>query len=268
MKSHDMHAITDELSGVALDTVREIRRDKTLIPIILGALCITSIIFFFVAVLPVIKVAESFVQIASGASGQVTGVAVGTVEGIIQGVPSGYADGAEAGLSAEDTAVVIANSIETDLKSLGRLQVLAANIDLTTDHEEGKKYQALYLLRGQYVFTIDMNKADITYEGGQITIVLPQPEIESSINHSETELLAEWERKYFNGSTIEGFKAYLNSILQIEAASLEKINVLSKQASEFAREQVLAIANAVRGDHSVKINVIFQPAGGDELERK
>lgn len=253
--------ISEELTGIALDTVREVRSNKFLIPLFLGALCIAALIFFVTSVLPLVKQAENMGRSTGEGSGYVAGLAVGSVEGATQGAQEGYEEGKEEGLSAKDTVAEIANTIETNVNGLGKLEVLVANVDLTTYHEEGKKYGALYLTRGSAVFTIDLNKVTVTYKEGLISIVLPKPEAEIKIDPAETELLADWQKKFFNGTDSEGFQAYLNSFKAIKSFSENEVanySTLLDLASASAIKQVEEIANAARGNNDIVVTVSIQ----------
>lgn len=253
-------AIVEELSGIALDTVREVRSKKFLIPLFLGALCIAALLFFITSVLPLIKYAADLGKSTGETSGQVAGWAVGSVEGATQGIPAGYQEGMEEGLSARDTVASIANTIENNVNGLGRLEVLVANVDLTTYHEVGQKYGALYLTRGSAIFTVDLSEAKVTYNEreGLISIVLPRPEVEVKIDPTETERIAEWERKFFNGTDGEGFQAYLNSFKTFSSKTgetIENYSALLEFASTSAIKQVEELAKAARGNTDVVVTV-------------
>ena len=137
-----------------------------------------------------------------------------------------------------------------------------ANVDLTTYHENGKKYGALYLIRGSAVFTVDLNDVTVTYKEGLVSIVLPQPEVEIKIDPEETELLAEWQNKFFNGTDSEGFEAYLNSFNAVKNVSEDQVAdyaELKEIASASAIKQVEEIANAVRGNNNISVTVSVRP---------
>ena len=259
-KKLDEDMMAAQSGGVALGPVPRIRISKILIPMILAALCFIALVFLFTSILPLTQIAENVGKTTGENTGQIVGWAVGSVEGAIDGVPVGYQDGKAAGLNADDTVAEIANKIEQNVCGLGQLDVLAANVDLTTYHEVGKKYGALYLLRGSAVFSIDLSKAKITYNDrdGIISIVLPQPGVEVKIDPSETKRIAEWERKYFNGTDSEGAQAYLNSFGAFSSKSVDTIENyqdLLSLASESAKEQVKAFADAARGNTNILVTV-------------
>ena len=260
-QENDENSIADELNGIALDTVHEVRKNKKLIPMILGGLCVISILFFLIEIVPLIGNAKAAGQSVGETSGHTAGAAVGSVEGVMEGVPSGYEEGKADGLSASDTVAEIANTIENNAKGMGSITVLVANIDLTTFHEEGNKYAALYLCRGSAVFTIDLNEMNVTYKEGLVSIVLPKPTSEIRLDPSETEKLADWQNKYFDGTDSEGFEAYLNSIKAFETVSEDKIanySELQEQASASAIRQVEEIVNAARGNKNIEVTVSIQ----------
>lgn len=258
---NDENRIADELSGIAADTLHEARKHKPIIPMILGALCIIAIAVFVTTIVPLIGNAKLAGQTVGEASGNTAGMAVGSVEGAMQGVPSGYEEGKTEGLSAKDTVAEIATAIENNAKGLGTLTVLVANVDMTTYHELGEKYGALYLSRGSAVFTVDLNQMTVTYKEGLISIVLPKPKAEITINPSETEKIEEWQNKYFDGTTSEGFQGYLNTFKAMKSVSEDKVanySELQERATSSAIKQVEELANAVRGNNDIAVTVSIQ----------
>lgn len=230
-------------------------------PLVFVALFITIMIYFAVLLLPMLKVAETVGKKTGEGSGSAAGAAIGSVEGAVQGAPDGYAEGKEEGLSAKDTEAEIANTIEGSVKELGKLEVLAANVDLTTYHTLGKKYGALYLARGSAVFTVNLGETIVTRQNGSILIRLPKPVAEITIDPSETETIAEWQRKYFAGTSSEGFEAEINSFKEMSDVSEDEVanySELQELASESAIKQVEEIANAVRGNNEVTVKVSIQ----------
>ena len=250
--------ISDELSSIGLDTIKEVRSKKFLIPVFLAAICLVVLIFYLTSVFPIIKSAESAGRIAGETGGRTVGMAVGSVEGATQGLQVGYSDGKEDALSAEDTVVTIASSLESNVRSLGFFEVLAANVDLTIHHEVGNKYAALYLLRGQAVFTIDMSKVSVTYNKDLISIVIPRPEATITIDPSETSLIKDRQSVFSNGSDSEGFTAYLNTLTETKSYSEKQVvnySALMELASESAIRQIEELANVARANKEIAVTV-------------
>ncbi len=248
------------LNEITPENVQE-ARGKTRIPPIPLALCVAAIILFFSIIFPLVKVAETAGKVTGKGSGTAAGIAVGSVEGALQGAPEGYEEGKKEGLSAEDTVAKIANTVESNISGLGNLEVLVANVELTTYHEVGKKYGALYLTRGSAVFTVNLNNVMVTHKKGLISIVLPRPEVEIKIDSSETEVLSEWQRKYFDGKDSEGFEASLNTIKAMKNVSEDEVanySELQALACDSAVRQVEEIAYAVRGNDDTEISVSIQ----------
>ena len=230
-------------------------------PLVIGVLFVVILIYFAVLLVPLMRIAETVGKKTGEGSGSAAGIAIGSVEGAVQGAPDGYAEGKEEGLSAKDTEAEIANTIEGSVKELGKLEVLAANVDLTTYHTLGKKYGALYLARGSAVFTVDLGEARVNSQNGSIYIELPKPEAEITIDPSETETIAEWQRKYFDGTSSEGFEAEINSFKEMSDVSEDEVanySELQELASESAIKQVEEIAYAVRGNNDVTVKVSVQ----------
>lgn len=195
-------------------------------------------------------------SVGSGA-GKMTGLAVGSYKGVTEGLERGAAAGKEVGLSAEDTTVEIASTV----RELGNLEVLVANVEVPDYHEVGKKYAALYLFRGSAVFSVDLTQASISKaDNGEVIILLPKPTAAVRINDSETELLAEYQRKFFNGNADDGFQAYLNSLKMVDSISLEKVSnyeMLTKMAEASAKKQVEMISKSVCANCS-RITILFR----------
>lgn len=88
------------------------------------------------------------------------GKAMGSFEALTD-YKEAYADGKEEGLSAKDTIAEVVNKIQ----ELNKLEVLAASVKLNDIHSVGEKedpdYVALYLLKGNAVFSVDLSKAEI-----------------------------------------------------------------------------------------------------------
>lgn len=194
--------------------------------------------------------------IGSGA-GKMTGMAVGSYKGVTEGLESGFTEGREAGLSSEDITMEVTRTV----RETGKLEVLVANVEIPDYHEVGKTYAALYLFRGSAVFSVDLQQASISRTAdGEVIILLPDPEAVVNINDSETELLAEYQRKFFNGSADDGFQAYLNSLRLIDSIALEKVSnhdVLMDMARNSAKKQVEMLASGVCVDCN-RITVLFR----------
>ena len=237
--------------------LRETRFWKNL-AVALAIVLIASVITFIFVVKPAADGAEEKGKSIGEASGQAVGAAVGSVKGATEGVKEGYDEGTREGLSAKDTVAEIANTIESNIKNLGKLEVLVANVDLSTYHEVSDKYGALYLARGSAVFTIDLNQVYVTYREGLISVVLPRPEVKVTVDPAQTELLAEWQDKFFNGTDSEGFKSYFNSIMEINKDAkdqIENYSELMELASQSAISKIEEIAKASHGNKEIIITV-------------
>ena len=194
--------------------------------------------------------------IGSGA-GNAAGMAVGSYKGITEGIAGGLEEGKKAGLLSDDMTMEITQTV----RETGNLEVLVANVEIPDYHEVGKKYAALYLFRGSAVFSVDLRQASISRSAeGEVIILLPSPAAVVNINDSETELLAEYQRKFFNGSADDGFQAYLNSLKLIDSIAPEKVSnydVLMEMAKNSARKQVEMLASGVCVNCS-RITVLFR----------
>lgn len=179
--------------------------------------------------------------------GQSTGSQVGKFVGSFEALTDyreAYAEGKEQGLSAEDTTAEVANKI----KEVERLEVLVASVKLNDIHTVGDDYAALYLLKGDAVFAVDLSKSEITEESDGLHIILPPLEMDLIVDQSKIEKVAEYQKLLFNGSSEDGFDAYLNSMAKIVEESKETLvnyDSLKRTAEETAIKQVEQLANSV-----------------------
>lgn len=184
--------------------------------------------------------------------------AAGTVQGMAEGLSAGGQAGKEEGLSAKDTTVRVENQMETT----GKLQVLLVDMKLSDIYEQGDGYAALYSLKGEGVFTVDLCSAKVLYDekNDQLVIEIPKPEFEPYIDNKTLEIRAEYEKKtLFNGDAQDGYNGYLKSRVQLD----EKIRTefsedpeLTKQAAASARRQVEQLARSVC--QSARVEVRFE----------
>ena len=202
------------------------------------------------------RAAEIGAGIGSGA-GKVTGMAVGSYRGVTEGIETGFSEGKAAGLESDDLTMEITETV----RNIGKLEVLVANVEIPDYHEVGKKYAALYLFRGSALFTVDLTQASISKTAeGEVIVLLPDPEAVVHIDDSETELLAEYQRKFFNGSADDGFQAYLNSLRLIDTIALDKVSnydTLMDMARASAKKQVGMLISGVCVNCS-RITIVFR----------
>lgn len=179
--------------------------------------------------------------------GQTTGSQVGKFIGSFDALTDyrkAYAEGKVQGLSAEDTTAEIASKI----KEAEKLEVLVASVKLNDIHTIGEKYAALYLLKGDAVFSVDLSKAEIREDSNGLAIVLPPVEMDLIVDQSKIEKVAEYQQILFDGKTEDGFEAYLNSMAKIVEESKEALvnyDSLKTTAEETAIKQVKQLANSV-----------------------
>ncbi len=192
--------------------------------------------------------ATSFGGGIGSSAGSLVGKAIGSLEGMTTGRAEGSAAGKKSGLSAEDTAAEIANQIH----EVKNLEVLAASVKLRNFHtigeEENPDYAALYLVNGNVVFTVDMNAAEITSQADGLHIVLPKPVGTLYLDDSSVEKVAEYQKRFFNGSAEDGFNAYLNTMIKMQSASeetLDNYGALISSAKDAASSQVTLLAKSV-----------------------
>lgn len=213
---------------------------------------------FFSLILPAYNKAEN-----TGAFlGTATGKEVGMFTGSYKGITEGISQGKEQGLKAED----ISSKMTGLMKETSKLEVLSAGIKLSDMHQVGEKYKALYIIKGIAVFTVDLNKATVTTAENKIVITLPQPEAEIFIDEKETEKIAEQSNLIFDGSSEDGYTAYINSMNTISEDISSKINGyenLNEEACRNAKKHIEQIAGSMCGE-SFSYSVSFSPESGGE----
>lgn len=183
-----------------------------------------------------------------GASfGDAAGARVGKLVGSFEALADyqeAYAEGKEEGLSADDTTAAIASKI----KELENLEVLVASVKLNDVHSVGNDYAALYLLKGDAVFTVDLSKAEIDEKSDGLYITIPKPEMDLIVDESKIKKVAEYQRKLFNGSSEDGFDAYLNFMTKMVSETKQTMvnyDSLMSVAEASAQKQVTQLANSV-----------------------
>ena len=179
-------------------------------------------------------------------NGKIVGTAIGSARGITQGIESGAEDGKDKGLSAEDTIVDIKDTME----SIGKLEILAADVTLKNINEIGKVYKSLYVISADAIFTVDLSNAEISCsnDGSDVYIRIPSPKMELDLDQSSTRKLAETKKFSLTVNAKDGLKEHLNSIAQIKEnaeKSMANYESLMTVAKESAETQVKQLATAL-----------------------
>ena len=252
MPSKETKRLAEELTGVAADSVSAVRHTnkptKTFILItlsILFALCSFFGVFFTV------KASESALDTASAVSANVVGLANGLIK-----LPNAYDEGKRKGLSAEDTEAYISNK----MGEVGNLEIMDAGVKISDLQKIDGAYAGLYVSKGIAVFSVNLKAAEITAKDDTVYIKVNAPTSEIYIDEESTELLAEWQKRSFTGSTKDGYLAYLNSWNNSRAElekAVENYDDLSLAAKDAARNQITSIVKACKGkDTEVVIEFI------------
>lgn len=192
--------------------------------------------------------------------GTLTGKAVGSLEGMAIGSSEGWEAGKAEGLSAEDTTVKVADTI----RETARLEVLVASVKLSDIHSVGDDYKALYMLKGNAVFSVDISNAVIDERADGLYITIPQPEMEPIIDQSRIKKEAAYQKHYWAGSAEQGLDAYLSSmtkIVQRSESALSNYDSLVLAAKNSAVKQVAQLANSVATSRR-NVYVSFQEQEG------
>ena len=188
--------------------------------------------------------------------GKSAGMATCSFNGVTSGLSEGADAGEESGLSAKDTETKIVDKITAS----GNLEVLLVDICLTDLYTQGNDYAALFVLKGEGVFTVNLLQSQTAYDPikNQVTIKLPQPEFTPYLDDSTIEELTEYKRPLFNGSTEKGYKGYLNTREQLDLKIQEEFesDATMEQARSLAEKQVTQLAKSVCGS-TASINIDF-----------
>lgn len=224
------------------------------LPIISGGFSgITNIILL----LSIFLFAVALFYCIYGASriGRCAGNAIGSWKGMTEGTVSGLKEGKTEGLRAKDTIVLIGN----EMKRTGRLQVLLVDLNLSDIYQQGSGYAALYSIEGEGTFTVDLSQSQVLYdeEHDQITIEIPRPDVDFYVDDLTWKIRAEYQPRFFDGRSDDGYEGFLNSreqILQRGKEQLSGDHAMVQQAEAAALSQVEFLAGAVCGsDASIKV---------------
>lgn len=176
------------------------------------------------------------------AAGAAVGTAIGTKTGLNEGIDAGRKDG----LSAEETEVILAGKME----AAGKLQVLASGVTLEDAQDIGKAYKSIEIVKGDVVFTVDLQNAEVTVTEKKATILIETPQVQFYLDESESEKIMEVQKFSLITNAEDGVTAFLNSRAQINEKIEEYIqgyDDLMETAKKCAVEQTRNLADAACG---------------------
>lgn len=195
-----------------------------------------------------------FVGSSSGESfGKIAGTVVGTVEAA-KDAQNAYINGKEEGLSAEDTKAYITNSFE----NVGNLEVLASSVTLTNVNSVGEDYKALYLLKGDAIFSVDLSNTQFTIDtnNNKVIVYAEKPVVDIYINDMQTQKLATYQKKRWTGTSEEGYIQYMNSMKNAESEIREKVadyDALVESAISAEKQQIQFLVQSICGGVDVYV---------------
>lgn len=246
----------DELAELA---VTEFKKDRGILPF-----CMLAIfaILFLALFLPIIRMylgAHKTGEAVGSTAGTAVGGAIGSFKGITTGTQAGAEAGREEGLNAKDIDITVAD-IKDGLGELGKLEILTATASFRDVLGIGNDYRAFFLLRGNVIFTVDMNQVEIQpISEEEISILLPVPECTVAIDDTATEKVAEYQKDFFTGDTQAGYEAFLKFVNQRSAElekSLDGYDALDRQAQEAAKQQIELLAKSICGpDKTISVRI-------------
>lgn len=178
--------------------------------------------------------------------GAAMGTAVGSAVGSKNGLNTGIADGRKAGLSAVETTAVL----EEKMEAAGRLQVLAAGVTLNNAQKVGTAYNAIEILKGDLVFTVDLQNATVSVNDTQAVILIETPQVQFYLDELESEKIMEVSKFSLITNAEDGVTAFLNSRIATVKSVEENIQgykTLMDSAKEAAIAQTKSLAEAACG---------------------
>ena len=188
--------------------------------------------------------------------GEKVGVVKGYTEALSAEIPQGKEDGKEEGLSAKDTVIVV----QEKMKEVAKLEVLVASVSLDNFHTLGEKYAALYLIKSDAVFSVDLSNLLVDKIDDKLYVTVPKIDIECHDDPRESMQIAEWQKGHFSGNAEDGFDAYLNSMQQISdnrEAELAKNETLMTMAKASAKKQLERLLSSICGN-AIQIEITFK----------
>lgn len=188
----------------------------------------------------------AFCLVFAPMTGRIAGTAIGSWRDV-----QGGSD------SAEDTTVKIGTKVE----QAGNLQVLLVDLRLTDLYQHGNAYAALWCMKGEGVFSVDLTQSKVSCDGSNapITITIPEPTFTPYLDDSTVDIIAEYKAPLFDGSTVNGYQGYLNSRNIIEQKIQEELidyDAMMERARASALKQVEQLARSVCGSNS-SVKVCF-----------
>lgn len=191
--------------------------------------------------------------------GEKVGVVKGYTEALSAEIPQGKEDGKEEGLSAKDTVIVV----QEKMKEVAKLEVLVASVSFDNFHTLGEKYAALYLIKADAVFSVDLSNLQIdkNEDGSKLYVTVPKIDIVPYYDQTESMQIAEWQKGHFSGNAEDGYDAYLNSMKQITdsdkiKAELSKNETLMTMAKTSAEKQLKRLLSSICAN-ATQIEIIF-----------
>lgn len=262
--------------------VKKYARKKWFPTVILGVAVCALVYIIYLSTM-----ASAIGESVGTATGTVVGRGIGTVEGLTVGQSEGKKAGKKDGIAAKDTTVVIQEKIhELDklevMDATVKLKVICTvGADGTKTYQDstgkvfdadgkeiagssgtdngtrqeatsGKntKYKAITVMDGSIIFTVDMGQATVLRDDENLTIRLPQPENDFSIQYDTRKTIKEYQDPNFfkDGDAETGIDVQLNSMANIQESGAEELanyESLVEQARESAKKEVTALAKSI-----------------------
>lgn len=197
-------------------------------------------------------------------NGQAVGTAIGTYHGITQGWAEGAEDGKQAGLSAADTTAEIKGKITP----VGKLEVVKISTNnYNVMQQQGGNYVELQKIPADITYTVDLEQVEISLSGTELTVLIPEPEVDVASDPSEMEVIATEEystfASIFNGTSEEGITASVNSWNEEQKEMMSKFedpeSVMYQNAEKLAKQHVEELIHNIRvNDEDVTVTVAFK----------
>lgn len=184
--------------------------------------------------------------------GEVPGNIAGSVTGAYDGFVEGTAKGKEEALKPEPNTDLV-----PQIKSMGELGVLEAEINSNDCLKISDDYVLLFSEEGKAVYVVDLTQAVCETSDTELYITLPELKVSISLDSSSFKKVAEYQNG--NAGTTEAGKDVFNKMReQLEKNLNDKFKndaELMSVAKDNAIEQVRELARTIVPDLKIKVRI-------------
>ena len=228
-----------------------IKAIKTVVLSLLGAVLLTTTVLGFVTHGTARKTGETLAS--------PIGTAVGKFIGSIDGIKKAKEEVSKEDLTSSEPEKIIAKKMQ----SVGKLEVLIADITIDSVDSVGDSYRCLTVKEGKIIFTVDLALADVLTVGRKLIITVPTPEFELIVNESNKTVEAEKSNPSIFTDSQDGMIAYIE-FEKIDTnkvkTELSEYNSLYEKAQDSAKKQIEQLAEYACADQ-FEFSIEFEGEG-------